>query len=311
MIEIKNLSVSFGGALPVVDRLNLKLKPGKTTVIVGESGSGKSVTIAAILRLLPNEASVSGSIKLDGRELLELSDKEMSTLRGKEIGYVPQGGGNSMHPLLTVGAQVAEPIAVHEKLPKHKAFQTAIEWLGKMGLTPAEKVAASYPHTLSGGMKQRALIAMGAAGGAQALLADEPTKGLDSKRIAQVEELFRDLKGRTILCVTHDLRFARNISDDICVMYGGKPVEFTDAASFFADPQHPYSRMMLASLPENGMACPDDFTPPAEQRTGCVFYHRCPHRADECLGEVRMLHSGAHHVRCVLVKTAPEAKGGS
>jgi len=300
MIEIKNLSVSFGGQLPVVDRLNLRLKPGKTTVIVGESGSGKSVTIAAILRLLPKEAQVRGNITLDGRELLSMTDAELNLLRGKTLGYVPQGGGNSMHPLLTVGAQVAEPIAVHKKLPKRSAFQAAVEWLGKMGLTPAEKIAEAYPHTLSGGMKQRALIAMGAAGGADVLLADEPTKGLDHKRVGQVEELFKSLRDTTVLCVTHDLRFAKNIADDICVMYGGKPVEFTDVDSFFSEPMHPYSRMLMSALPENGMQSPDDFTPPAEQRNGCVFYHRCPERTEQCLDEIRMLSAGKHHVRCRL-----------
>ena len=298
MIEIKNLSVSFGGHLPVVDRLNLSLKPSKTTVIVGESGSGKSVTIAAILRLLPKEAHVQGSITLDGRELLSMTDDDLNLLRGKSLGYVPQGGGNSMHPLLTVGEQIAEPIAIHEKLPKRKAFQAAIEWLGKMGLVPAEKIAAAYPHTLSGGMKQRALIAMGAAGGASVLLADEPTKGLDYKRVEQVAELFRSLHDTTTLCVTHDLRFAKSIADDICVMYGGKPVEFADVDSFFEGPMHPYSKMLMAALPENGMQSPDDFTPPAEQRSGCVFYHRCPERTDKCLDDIRMLNTGKHHVRC-------------
>ena len=300
MIEIKNLSVSFVGQLPVVDRLNLSLKAGKTTVVVGESGSGKSVTIAAILRLLPKEAHVNGSITLDGRELLSLTDAELNSLRGKTLGYVPQGGGNSMHPLITVGAQIAEPIEIHEKVSKHRAFRAAIEWLGKMGLIPAEKIAYSYPHTLSGGMKQRALIAMGAAGGAKVLFADEPTKGLDYKRIEQVGQLFRSLQDTTLLCVTHDLRFAKNIADDICVMYAGKPVEFAAAVSFFEEPKHPYSKMLIASLPENGMQCPDDFTPPAAQRSGCGFYHRCPDRSDACLSDIRMTSVGNHHVRCCL-----------
>ena len=300
MIEIRNLTVSFGGHLPVVDSLNLDIEAGKTTVIVGESGSGKSVTIAAILRLLPHEADVSGSIKLDGNELLGLDETEMNRLRGRVLGYVPQGGGNSMHPLLSVGEQVAEPIAVHEKLPKKRAFQSAIEWLGKMGLTPAEKVARAYPHTLSGGMKQRALIAMGAAGGAQTLLADEPTKGLDYKRIAQVEELFGGLHGRTILCVTHDLRFAKNIADNVCVMYGGEAVELADAESFFAEPLHPYSKMLISALPENGMSCPNGFTPPLEARSGCLFYERCPSREDACRQGTQTVNVGNHRVRCRL-----------
>ena len=300
MIEIRNLSVAFGEQLPVVDRLNLSLKPGKTTVIVGESGSGKSITIAAIIRILPKEARVSGSIKLDGLELLSLTDDEINHLRGKALGYVPQGGGNSMHPLLTVGEQVAEPIMIHKKVSRRKAAQIAEEWLDKVGLRPTDEISRAYPHTLSGGMKQRALIAMGAAGGAEILLADEPTKGLDYKRIEQIEKLFKSLHETTILCVTHDLRFARNIADDICVMYSGKPVEFTDVESFFSDPKHPYSKMLMASLPENGMQSPDDFTQPSEQRIGCGFYHRCPERSDDCLRDVRMLYTEKHHVRCCL-----------
>ena len=300
MIEIKNLCVSFGEQPPVVDRLNLRLKPGKTTVIVGESGSGKSITIAAILGILPKDAHVSGSIKLDGLELLSLTDAEINLLRGKTLGYVPQGGGNSMHPLLTVGEQVAEPIAIHRKVPKRKALKMAAEWLERVGLKPSDEIARAYPHTLSGGMKQRALIAMGAAGGADVLLADEPTKGLDYTRVEQVEELFKSLHDTTILCVTHDLRFAKNIADDICVMYSGKPVEFTDVDSFFSGPVHPYSKMLMASLPENGMHSPDDFTQPSEQRTGCGFYHRCPERGEGCLNTIRMTHAGKHHVRCCL-----------
>ena len=300
MIKIRNLTVSFDGHSPVVDSLNLDIESGKTTVIVGESGSGKSVTIAAILRLLPNEAHVSGSITIDDMELLSLDDKAMNKLRGRVLGYVPQGGGNSMHPLLSVGEQLAEPIAVHEKLPKRNAHRAAIEWLGKMGLTPADKIAASYPHTLSGGMKQRALIAMGAAGGAQTLLADEPTKGLDYKRITQVEELFGSLRGRTILCVTHDLRFAKNIADSICVMYGGEAVELADAESFFAEPLHPYSKMLVAALPENGMHCPESFTPPVGERSGCLFMERCPSRENVCSRGTQTFEVGNHQVRCRL-----------
>lgn len=298
MISIRNLSVSFDGQAEVVDNLNLDLEQGKITVIIGESGSGKSVTICALLGILPQEAQVQGQAIFGEIDLLSLSDKEMNLLRGKAIGYVPQSGGNSMHPLLTVGAQIAEPIIVHQKVKKRNAIQIAQEWLDKVGLKPVEKIAGAYPHTLSGGMKQRALIAMGMAGGAKILLVDEPTKGLDRERIEQVEELFKNLKGLTILCVTHDLRFAQNIADKICVMYGGESVEFADKDSFFSEPKHPYSQMLLASLPENGMECPENFTPPIEKKMGCLFYYRCPNRISTCADDIKTIAVGNHQVRC-------------
>ena len=300
MIKIRNLTVSFADDAPVVDSFNLDIEPGKTTVVIGESGSGKSVTMAAILRILPREAYVSGSITFAGQELLSLTDSEINLLRGKLIGYVPQGGGNSMHPLMTTGAQVAEPIAIHQKEPQHKAFQTAVQWLNRVGLKPATKIAKAFPHTLSGGMKQRALIAMGAAGGADVLLVDEPTKGLDSERVTQIAKLFKSLHGTTILCVTHDLRFAKHIADYVCVMYGGKDVEVADAESFFAEPKHSYSQMLLAALPENGLNCPEVFTPPIDQRSGCLFYPRCPCREDKCQQITPDINTGNHRVRCRL-----------
>ena len=300
MIRLENLTVMFGEQVPVVDRMSMDIEKGKRTVIVGESGSGKSVTILAVLGLLPQEANITGSIKLNGRELLTLSDDEMNSLRGKELGYVPQGGGGSMNPLMSVGAQIAEPIIIHQKAEKGEAHKQAVSWMDRLGLKPAEKIAASYPHTLSGGMRQRALTAMGAAGGADVLLTDEPTKGLDDKRIKQVEELFESMEGKTILCVTHDLRFAKKIAHNICVMYGGKIVEFADSESFFSSPKHPYSQMLLAALPENGMDCPEGFTPPFEKRTGCPFYNRCPKQDEACLEDTDMFILKNHEVRCRL-----------
>ena len=300
MITIENLSVSFDGRTSVVDQMDLIIEDEKITVIIGESGSGKSVTISAILGILPKEATVKGSIKFNGIELLALSEREMNRLRGKVIGYVPQGGGNSMHPLINVGNQVAEPMVVHQKATKRKALNKASEWMDRVGLKPAGKIMESYPHTLSGGMRQRALIAMGAAGGADVLLADEPTKGLDDKRIDLIENLLLDLEGATIVCVTHDLRFAKRIADNVCVMYGGKVVEFADAESFFEDPWHPYSQMLLAALPENGLNSPDSFTPPAEEVAGCTFYSRCPKRDADCLNDIDLAGNDNHKVRCIL-----------
>lgn len=298
MIKIEKLTIMFGEQIPVVDQLSLNIEEGKKTIIIGESGSGKSVTISAILGILPQEANVKGSIKLDGKELLSLSEREMNKVRGKEIGYVPQGGGNSMNPLMTIGAQIAEPIEIHRKLTKANAMEKALEWMERVGLHPANKLAKAYPHTLSGGMRQRALMAMGAAGGARVLLADEPTKGLDDKCVSQLEELFMRMNSTTILCVTHDLRFAKKIADNICVMYGGKIVETADSYSFFSNPRHPYSQMLLAALPENGLSCPEGYTPQFEKRTGCPFYSRCPKQHSSCMNDINLVRFGKHEVRC-------------
>jgi len=300
MIEISNLSITFDGHSHVLDKMSLTIEDDKTTVVIGESGSGKSITILAILGILPTEAQVTGSIKHNGVELLTLSEKELHRMRGRDIGYIPQGGGNSMHPLITVGHQVAESVAAHQKIPKSKAFEKATGWLEKVGLKPTKEIADSYPHTLSGGMRQRALIAMGAAGGAKVLLADEPTKGLDDKRVAQIGELLKSLTEKTILCVTHDLRFAQEIADNVCVMYGGQVVEYAGVDSFFANPKHPYSQMLIASLPENGLNCPESVTPPNIERTGCSFYHRCPYKEIDCMNDVQMYRQGEHEVRCRL-----------
>ena len=299
MIRLENLTIMFGKQIPVVDRMSIDIEDGKCTVIVGESGSGKSVTLAAILGILPKEARITGSIKLDDKELLTLSENDMNQIRGKRIGYVPQGGGGSMNPLMTVGAQIAEPIIIHQKSERKKALEKAVEWMDQLGLKPAKKIAGSYPHTLSGGMRQRALMAMGAAGGADVLLTDEPTKGLDDKRISQVEKLFTGMSGKTVLCVTHDLRFARKIAHRICVMYGGKIVELAETKSFFENPKHPYSKMLIAALPENGLNCPDGYTPPFELRTGCSFYNRCPKREDCCLEDIDLIELENHKVRCL------------
>ena len=187
MIEIKNLTIQFNRQPPVVEDMSLTVPEGGRTIILGESGSGKSVTLAAILGILPSDAAVRGSIKIGGTEVLGLRERELRKIRGKVIGYVPQGSGNGMNPLMTVGEQVSEPLVEHSGLKKDEALQKAKAWMERLGLTPADKLARAYPHTLSGGMRQRALMAMGAAGGARILLADEPTKGLDEKRIAEVK----------------------------------------------------------------------------------------------------------------------------
>ena len=302
MIEIKKLSVAFGGGVTAIDSLELTVPDRENTVIIGESGSGKSVLLAAILRILPASARVSGELLLDGTDLLSLSDREMNRLRGTRLAYIPQGGGSSMNPLLTVGYQIAEPLTEKKAVPRRAALAAAVEWMKRLNLGNEEKLAAAYPHMLSGGMRQRALIAMGAITGAPLLLADEPTKGLDGERVETVTELLRQFTDRTILCVSHDLRFARLVSDRICVMYAAQAVEQCLSADFFSEPLHPYSRMILEALPENGLKADMGFAPPHSEagRMGCRFYDRCPKRGARCSEAPPMAERGGRKVRCWL-----------
>ena len=205
-----------------------------------------------------------------------------------------------MNPLMTVGEQVSEPLVEHSGLKKDEALQKAKAWMERLGLTPADKLARAYPHTLSGGMRQRALMAMGAAGGARILLADEPTKGLDEKRIAEVEKLLLSMDDRTLLCVSHDIRFASRIADTVCVMYGGKTVEVAPAKAFFKKPKHPYSKMLLEALPENGLNCPGGYAPSIDKRFACAFANRCPQASGKCFETPEMVRVEQHNVRCHL-----------
>lgn len=300
MIELKNLSVQFLGSVKALDNVNLTVPDGKNTVVIGESGSGKSVMLSAILQILPPSAQVTGSVQLDGLELLSLKEKEMSALRGSRLSYIPQGGGTSMNPLLTVGYQIAEPLVEKQKMPKKQALTAAVAWMKRLHLGNEEKLAEAYPHTLSGGMRQRALIAMGAISGAPLLLADEPTKGLDGERVETVTELFRALNDRTLLCVSHDLNFVKSIADYVVVMYAAQAVEYCTCQEFFEGPLHPYSRMTLEAMPENGLKAHMGFAPNhgVLPSMGCHFYSRCPYRTDRCKEAPPMAEINGRKVRC-------------
>lgn len=302
MIELVDLSVSFSGETRALDKIDLTIPDGVNTVVIGESGSGKSVMLSAILRTLPREARVTGRVCLDGTELLSLPERDMRKIRGRALAYIPQGSGNSLNPLLTVGFQIAEPMMEFHGVPKADAMASAVAWMRKLHLGREEQIARSYPHTLSGGMKQRALIAMGAAGGAKTLLADEPTKGLDAERTAQVIEVFRELKGRTMLCVSHDLHFVQALADRISVMYAAQQVEYCGKEAFFTEPLHPYSRMMLEALPENGLRAEIGFAPPHGNYSvlGCHFYDRCPHASKRCQDAPPLVELSGRKVRCWL-----------
>jgi len=301
MIEIKNLSVSFASGVPVLDSMDLTVHDGRKTVVIGESGSGKSIMLCAILHILPPYATVSGSVCLNSQELLDMKEKELRKLWGAQLAYIPQGSSNSLNPLMPVGFQVAEPLMVQKKENRPKALQKAVQWMKKLKFGDEDKLAHAYPHTLSGGMKQRVMIAMGVIAGAELLLADEPTKGLDSERIEAVIELIKRLEDKTMLCVSHDLQFARAIADDISVMYAAQQVEHCTCEEFFSEPLHPYSKLMLAAMPENGLQVTTGFAPPnSNTADGCRFMTRCPFAHEQCYLPPPFLSVGSRKVRCHL-----------
>ena len=303
MLEIQDVSVKFSSSDEVgaVEHVSITLKDKSKTALIGETGSGKSVLLLSILRLLPATAEITGSVFLDGVDLLAMKESELEKLRGDRISYIPQGGGNSLNPLMKVGRQIGEPLVEHRGYSKKEAFLESIRLLKRFHVGKEEQWARAYPHMLSGGMKQRAMIAMGVSAGAMTILADEPTKGLDYDRIQSVIECFNMLVNETVLCVTHDINFARAIGNYISVMYAAQQLEYAERDEFFSRPLHPYSQAILAAMPENGLKCSVGFAPSHTEYSAkvCRFADRCPYRMDRCLQEMPpMFDRGGHYVRC-------------
>ena len=238
ILDIQNVSVRFanGSAVQAVEQVSLSVFPSDKLCIIGETGSGKSILLLSVLRLLPASAVVSGDVCFHGQSLFALSPKQMDGVRGGQISYVPQGSGNGMNPLLSVGFQVGEPLIAHRSMNKKRAIARAVELMRRFHLGREEELARQYPYTLSGGMRQRALIAMGISADAELLLFDEPTKGLDEARIRLVADTLNELDGQTMVCVTHDLSFARDIANRIGVMYAANLIEVADADELYAHP---------------------------------------------------------------------------
>lgn len=301
MLQIQSLSITFpvqNGMIRPVDQVFLKVDGGQHHVIIGETGSGKSVLLMSILGLTGGQ--VSGSILWNGRELVGLPEREYVKIRGREIAYISQGNASGMNPVRTIGWQISEPLRVHHGLGRKAAWNQAVQALGQLDFPRPAYWARHYPHNLSGGMKQRALVAMGTVAGGSMLLADEPTKGLDDDRREEVIRLFQGLENTALLCVTHDLTFARRVADRISVMYAGQIVETCGRQEFFQDPKHPYSRMMIESLPENGFHFPKGFAPSHMdyENLGCRFAGRCPQRGTLCEKCPPITETGERMVRC-------------
>ena len=315
VLEVRNLETQFvtdEGTVRAVNKVSFDVRPGETLGIVGESGCGKSVTALSILRLIPSPPGriVGGEIIYKGRNLLELSDEEMRGIRGNEISMVFQEPMTSLNPVYTCGDQIMEAVRLHQKVSKREAKERAIEMLRLVGIPLPEQRVEEYPHQLSGGMRQRVMIAMALSCNPSVLIADEPTTALDVTIQAQILELLQKLQdelGMAIIMITHDLGVVAEISDRVAVMYGGRVVEHSDVDPVFNKTLHPYTGGLLTSIPVLGeetdklRVIPGIVPNPIDFPPGCPFHPRCHLAIDRCSKEEPELvtYDGNHPVRCL------------
>ncbi|MGG4495495.1 ABC transporter ATP-binding protein [Brevibacillus reuszeri] len=314
LLEVDELFMRFkteNGLLTAVNNVSFQVNKGETVALVGESGCGKSVTSLSIMGLISKQVGqVEGSIRFKGRELTRLSDKEMRALRGNELSMIFQEPMTSLNPVHTVGKQIGEVFKLHTNFSKAKQEQETVEMLKKVGIPRAEKIVREFPHQLSGGMKQRVMIAMAMACQPDLLIADEPTTALDVTIQAQILELMNELKRNSntaILLITHDLGVVAEMADRVMVMYYGEIVEEADVESIFTNPKHPYTVGLLHSVPsmeeERDRLDPIKGNVPVlgEGMSGCPFLSRCNHAHEKCMQEKPPLMNVAkQRVRCWL-----------
>ncbi|WNS76690.1 ABC transporter ATP-binding protein [Bacillus sp. DTU_2020_1000418_1_SI_GHA_SEK_038] len=315
ILEVKGLRTSFftdEGEVKAVDGVDFSIERGKTLGIVGESGSGKSITSLSILRLLqePIGKIVGGEVYFKGENLLEKSKKQMMDIRGNNISMIFQEPMTSLNPTLTCGEQIAESIRIHQKLNRRDAWIKAIDMLSLVGIPSPEKRAKQYPFELSGGMRQRVMIAIALACNPELLIADEPTTALDVTIQAQILELIKKLQdelGTSLMIITHDLGVVAEMCDKVAVMYCGKVVEYADVESIFTDPKHPYTIGLLNSVPKHDEDVEGDLSvihgqvpSPFKLPLGCRFAPRCPHAREVCHSELPELRDtpDGDKVRC-------------
>ncbi len=295
ILELNQLSTTFhtdDGIVPAVNDVTFSLKPGETLGIVGESGSGKSVTSLSIMGLIPKpQGVVKGSIKYNGKEMTKLSEHKMRQLRGNEIAMIFQEPMTSLNPVYTIGNQMREAIQLHMNLSKKEAIKRGIEMLNQVGIPRAAEIMNEYPHQLSGGMRQRVMIAMAMSCNPNVLIADEPTTALDVTIQAQILDLMRKLKedfNTSILLITHDLGVVAEMCDRVIVMYAGKIVEEADVRTIFHKPVHPYTKGLIKSTPRLVKNDSKLYTIPGnvpslkEMPKGCSFAPRCEYVMDIC-----------------------------
>ncbi|MBS9719697.1 ABC transporter ATP-binding protein [Tianweitania sp. BSSL-BM11] len=325
LLAIRDLTVSFatrrgGHAFQAVSGVDLTVQSGEVHGVVGESGSGKSVTMLAVMQLLSQSATIAGSIMLDGQELTALSDRQMRKIRGARIGYIFQDPMTALNPLLTVGEQIAEAVRIHRGDVGHKhAVARAIDLLRLVAIPNPEKRANQYPHEFSGGMRQRAVIAMAMANEPDLLIADEPTTALDVTIQAQIMELLDQLrreKNIGIVLVTHDLGVVAGVAKSLSIMYAGRVVERGLVDDVFAAPHHPYTKGLLESLPQmdervERLSAIAGAPPPISARpSGCPFHPRCPYVIERCRSERPVLRPvGPIDVACHRAEIVAADKG--
>jgi len=321
LLEVKNLKTYFAtrkGEVRSVDDVSFTVDVGETLSLVGESGCGKSVTALSIMRLLASSGRVvGGEVLFEGRDLLKLTAREMRAICGDDIAMIFQDPMTSLNPVLTVGEQIAEAIRLHRKVSKREAWNQAVEGMRDVAIPSAEMRAKSYPHEMSGGMRQRVMIAMALACDPKLLIADEPTTALDVTIQAQILDLLKELREKrnlALLLITHDLGVVAETADRVAVMYAGKIVEEASVTELFTRPRHPYTEGLLRAVPRLNeerqgrmlrLQTIEGTVPnPLELPPGCRFAPRCPHAKDKCReGDIPLLDLGAEHFsRCIRVK---------
>jgi peptide/nickel transport system ATP-binding protein len=299
LLEVENLQTHFrvaDGVNRAVDGVSFHIEDGETLAVVGESGCGKSVTASSILRLVPEPpGKTAGSIRFQGRELLRLPERAMRAIRGKEIGMIFQEPMSSLNPVLSVARQLGETLRLHEGLDRKAAEARAVEMLALVGIAEPRQRLRNYPHQLSGGMRQRVMIAIALACNPKLLIADEPTTALDVTIQAQILDLMADLKrrsGAAVMLITHDLGVVAEVAQRVMVMYAGRKVEEAPVAELFRNPRHPYTQGLIGAVPKLGssldgkeerLAEIPGLVPSLRERIqGCVFAGRCPKVTDLC-----------------------------
>jgi peptide/nickel transport system ATP-binding protein len=313
------------GEVTSVEEVSFKLKPGETIGIVGESGCGKSVTSLSIMRLLGKHGLVkNGSINFNGKDLAKIPESEMRKIRGNEISMIFQEPMTSLNPVFTIGNQLTEGVRLHMKLGKKEARTYAIEMLSKVGIPRPEAIMDEYPHALSGGMRQRVMIAMALSCMPKLLIADEPTTALDVTIQAQILELMKKLRSQSntaIVLITHDLGVVAEMVDRIIVMYAGQVVEEADVYTLFDDPKHPYTKGLIGSIPhieydaeERLTSIPGAVPSLQNMPSGCRFHTRCEFATERCVQEQpSLIHTDKydnHKVRCWLVEESNSDQPG-
>jgi peptide/nickel transport system ATP-binding protein/oligopeptide transport system ATP-binding protein len=325
LLRVENLRTSFqteAGTLRAVDGVDLQLRRGRTLGVVGESGSGKSVTALSIMRLVdpPGWIHDDSRILFQERDLTTLTEDDMERVRGKDISMIFQEPMTSLNPVFTVGDQIVEAIRIHEAVGERAAAARAVEMLALVGIPEAARRFSDYPHQLSGGMRQRVMIAIALSCNPKLLIADEPTTALDVTIQAQILELMKDLRDRlemSIMLITHDLGVVAEMADDVAVMYAGRVVEQGPVAEVFRSPQHPYTEALLHSIPLLGMTQAEPLKvirgtvpSPLDWPDGCRFRPRCDYSFQKCVEQPPLFDVGVQSSACWLCRDGRRAAEG-